>query len=347
MPLPLGEADARSAVGEGHKFMHILRPSPSLEASPYRACASRPLPEGEGDAKKKLIVTADDLGLTRRINEAIEKAHTEGIVTTASLMVNGGAFESAADMLKSNPDLDAGIHLNLTEGRPVSPCEKIPSLADIRGFLYHHPLELMSALARRHVQPSDLKTETRAQMEKALVAGIRISHIDGHKHVHVLPGVFRTVCEIAPDYGIKAVRSTIEKMSKLCSLVRRNTGSSHQILKQYVFGKALSVGFSLASSLNGRTALNTPRRFYGITQTGFLDIHAFADIVNGLEDGVSEMMCHPGYVDADLQRTPTRLHFQRERELELLTGREVRDVLKENGVALISYRHLEDCGNGN
>jgi predicted glycoside hydrolase/deacetylase ChbG (UPF0249 family) len=281
------------------------------------------------------------------VNEAIEKAHREGIVTTASLMVNGGAFESAAGVLKENSELDAGLHLNLTEGRPISPCEKIPSLADAHGFLYHHPFELMSALARRHVHPSDLETETRAQIEKALAAGIRISHIDGHKHVHVLPKVFQLVCRIAPDYGIRAVRSTIEKMPKLCALVTRNAGSSRQIVKQYAFGKALSAGFSLMISFNGRSVLNIPRRFYGITQTGFLDVRAFVDIVNGLEDGVSEMMCHPGYLDDDLRRTPTRLLFQRERELEMLTGREVRDVLKQNNVALTSYRHLGDCGNYN
>jgi predicted glycoside hydrolase/deacetylase ChbG (UPF0249 family) len=155
------------------------------------------------------------------------------------------------------------------------------------------------------------------------------------------------MCKIAPEYGIRSVRSMFEKTPGLCSLFTRNLRSSGQIVKQYVFGKALSAGFSLAISVNGRRVLNTPRRLYGITQTGFLDIRAFADIVKGLENGVSEMMCHPGYVDDDLKRTPTRLHFQRERELELLTGREVRDVLKQNGVALISFRHLGDCGNGN
>ena len=310
-----------------------------------RRCTDNGLAGGP-DAKKKLIVTADDLGLTRKVNEAIEKAHREGIVTTASLMVNGGAFESAAGILNDNPELDAGLHLNLTEGKPAMAYEEISSLADARGFLYHHPFELMSALIRRRLRVSDLEKEIRAQIEKALAAGVRISHIDGHKHVHVLPQVFQLVCKIAPAYGIRAVRSTVERMPKLCSLVRRNAGSSRQIVKQYVFGKALSVGFALASSMNGRKVLSTPCRFYGITQTGFLDIRAFADIVDGLEDGVSEVMCHPGYVDEDLRRTPTRLHFQRERELELLTGPEIRDLLKHGGVALISYRDLGDCGNG-
>ncbi|HYR41986.1 MAG TPA: ChbG/HpnK family deacetylase [Terriglobia bacterium] len=295
--------------------------------------------------KRQLIVTADDLGLTERVNEAIGKAHREGIVTAASLMVNGGAFESAIDILNDNPRLDAGLHLNLTEGRSVSTHEEIPSLANSSGFLYHHPFELIAAIVRRKVRLADLEEEIRAQLEKALTGGTRITHVDGHKHVHVVPQVFDLISRIAPDYGIRAVRSTIERTPRLYSLLARNFGSSPQILKQYFFGKALSGAFVFARSADGRRALYAPRRFYGITQTGFLDTRTFADIVARLPNGVSEVMCHPGYVDEYLKRTPTRLHFQRERELEFLTGRGVRDLLEHAGIALASYRDLGVCGN--
>jgi len=296
--------------------------------------------------RKLLIVTADDFGLTRRVNDAIEKAHREGIVTTASLMVTGGAFESAAGILRQNSSLDAGLHLNLTEGKPAAPPAQISSLADSAGFLYRHPFELMSGLMRRHVTIADLETEIRAQIERALSANIAFSHIDGHKHVHVLPQVFRLLCAIAPEYGVHAVRSTVEKTPRLCSLLRRNA-SSTKIVKQFIFAKALTAGFRLSTSGNGGLRLRMPDRFYGITQTGFLDIRAFADIVDSLKSGVNEVMCHPGFVDDDLRKTPTRLLDQRERELELLTGPEVRDVLQRAGVALISYRDLRDRGNHN
>src|SRR5581483_8533181 len=107
-------------------------------------------------------------GLTRRVNEAIEKAHREGIVTAASLMVNGGAFESAADILKRNPQLDAGLHLNLTEGKPVSRHDQISSLAFSGGFVYRHPNQLMTALLRRRVSIPEVEREIRAQIERAL-----------------------------------------------------------------------------------------------------------------------------------------------------------------------------------
>jgi hopanoid biosynthesis associated protein HpnK len=295
--------------------------------------------------RKLLIVTADDMGLTLRVNEAIEKAHREGIVTTASLMVNSAAFEPAADILHRNPGLDVGLHLNLTEGRPASVYGEIPSIADAQGFLYRHPFELLSALVRRRVGIVDLEKEIRAQIEKALSVSIHVTHIDGHKHVHVLPQVFHLICKVAPQYGINAVRSISEKTPGLFALIWRN--GSRQIMKQYLFGKALSAGFALASSTNNGSALTTPARFYGITQTGFLDIRSFAAIVEGLGYGVNEVMCHPGYVDDDLRRTPTRLHAQRERELELLTGREVHEVLQRAGVTLVSYRDLRDSGNYN
>ena len=98
----------------------------------------------------------------------------------------------------------------------------------------------------------------------------------------------------------------------------------------------------MAAAGKRRQSLARPGRFFGITQTGFLDRAAFADIVRSLQYGVNEMMCHPGYADDDLRRTSTRLHVQREAELELLTGREVRDLLDRAGVALVSFRNLVD-----
>ena len=301
------------------------------------------LQTGNSARRKKLIIAADDFGLARGINEAVEKAHRDGVVTATSLIVNGRAFESAIEVLKRNPQLDAGLHLNLTEGCPVTPLDGIPSLANSSGFLYHHPFELLKALIRRRVRLIDLETEIGGQLRKVSASGVRVTHLDGHKHVHVVPQVFDVVCRMAPVYGIHAVRSTLERAPKLYSLIVRNAGAAGQVgqvLKQYVFGKTLSATFVMARSRNGHRTLSTPDRLYGITQTGFLDMPTFADMIKSLPNGVSELMCHPGYVDGELMRAPTRLHFQRERDLELLTRGETRDLLKQAGVELISYREL-------
>jgi hopanoid biosynthesis associated protein HpnK len=293
---------------------------------------------------KQLIVTADDFGLTHRVNEAIGKAHRQGIVTSASLMANGVAFESAVDILKCNPGLDVGLHLNLTEGRPITPASQIPSLANSTGFLYDHPFKLAAAMLRGKVRAADLEKEVRAQIERCVSAGARITHVDGHKHVHVLPPVLKVVCRVAPQYGIKAVRATVERTPRLLSFVFRNSSSWPQILKQYVFGKVVSGNWWLAGPGEEGRTMNAPRRLYGITQTGFLDAATFAEIVKGLETGINELMCHPGYVDDDLTRMPTRLREQRERELELLTRPEVRELLRQTDVSLISYRDLVNGG---
>src|SRR5262249_47405685 len=134
--------------------------------------------------RKQLIVTADDFGLTQRVNEAIIHAHRNGIVTSASLMVNGGAFESAVEMARANPRLDIGLHLNLA----------------------HKPGKFAVAVALGKVSTGDIEREIRSQIEKALQTHLPISHIDGHKHIHAIPKVAETLRSIAPAYGIRAIR---------------------------------------------------------------------------------------------------------------------------------------------
>jgi hopanoid biosynthesis associated protein HpnK len=288
------------------------------------------------ESSKRLIVTADDFGLTVRVNEAIATAHREGIVTTASLMVNAPAFEPAVEIARNNPNLDIGLHLNLTEGRPVSDPATIPSIADASGgFLYRHPLRLARALATGKVRRFDLEREIRAQIEKAVASELWITHIDGHKHVHVMPAVLGIISKVAPEYGIHGIRLTRERVPRLGALLARHKPSRSHILKQYFFGKALSL-----LSRGSKQDMVAPKRFYGITQTGFLDLATITDVVHDVDDGIHELMCHPGYVDDDLKRTPTRLHAERERELQLLTGAEVRSLIRQAEIGLVSYRDL-------
>src|SRR5579883_696956 len=140
---------------------------------------------------KRLIVTADDFGLTEGVNRAIIHAHREGLVTSASLMIHGAAFESAVALARENPKLDIGLHLNLTN-KPF-------------------------ALARNPHQ-IDLESNIRGQIEAALATGLRISHIDGHKHVHIIPAVLRILREVAPKYGIRGLRKMNARTPQLFSL---------------------------------------------------------------------------------------------------------------------------------
>ncbi|HEY2380545.1 MAG TPA: ChbG/HpnK family deacetylase [Terriglobia bacterium] len=264
---------------------------------------------------KQLIVTADDFGLTEGVNQAIVRAHREGIVTSASLMINGGAAESAVELARQNPTLDIGLHLNLTND-PFS-------------------------LAANH-RGRDLEREIRSQIEAALGTGLNISHLDGHKHVHIIPAVLKLVVRLTGKYGIRALRTMNARTPRLTSLLRRNPASRKAILKQYAFAQGARFLWRLSSP----KPIVGPDHFYGITETGFLDRAVFETIIQDLSSGVHEVMAHPGYMDAGLRKLPTRLLEQRQREFELLTSPGIRRLIQEAGVQLISYRDLvETYGN--
>ncbi len=282
---------------------------------------------------RRLIVTADDFGLTPGVNAAVAHAYRLGIVTAASLMVNGRAFESAVALAKANPGLDVGLHLNLTEGRPMSDRAEVPSLSTSRGFRYKHPLSLAFAIAQRKIQREDLEREIRAQCERMLHSGLRISHVDGHKHVHAIPTVLHLLGAILPDYGVKTIRRVRERMPGLRKLVFKNYRTAGQVVEQYLLGR-------MVTAIWRTPRFVSPDFFYGFTQTGFLDFDALTSIVQDMKPGVSELMCHPGYVDAELDQVPTRLRSQRERELELLTSDAVRDLITRKGIELTNYSEL-------
>jgi predicted glycoside hydrolase/deacetylase ChbG (UPF0249 family) len=264
---------------------------------------------------RRLIVTADDFGLTEGVNLAIIRAHREGVVTSASLMVNGGAVASAVALAQGHPTLDIGLHLNLT----------------------NKPFALALRPGAR-----DIEQEIRSQIETVLKTGLNISHVDGHKHVHVIPAVLRILYRLTQEYGIPALRTMKARTPKLTSLLRRHPESRSVLLKQFMFAQ----GARLTWRLSAQKAISGPDNFYGITETGFLDLPSFANIIQDLAPGTHEVMCHPGYVDAELRKTPTRLLQQRERELDMLTSHDLRRLIQDAAVQLVSYRNLvETYGN--
>lgn len=296
-----------------------------------------------GSAKKRLIVNADDFGLTEKVNQAIVEGHQRGIITSTSLLANGAAFESAVALARLAPGLGVGVHLNLTEGRPISDPASIPSLVNEHGHFSSGPVALSARIMVGRVRLEEVEKELRAQIEKVLAAGIAPTHLDGHKHFHVLPPVFRIIMQLASDYGIRGVRCAAEPSARLGPLLRRNRASSAEILKQYLAGRALRfVSSGLKEELE-RAELSCPEYFYGVTQTGFLDAQSLEEILHSLPWGTSELMCHPGYVDTDLMRTPTRLLAQREVELHALTQPAIKELIVRLGIELITYRNLAEA----
>lgn len=297
-----------------------------------------------GKLGKRLIVNADDFGLTEKVNDAIIEGHRSGIITSASLLANGAAFDSAANFARHWGTLSVGIHLNLTQGKPVSDPALVPNLVSRHGRFAFTPLGLAGALATRRVPPAEMECELRAQVEKVEAAGVHATHLDGHKHIQALPAVRHIVFELAREYGIRAVRCPVEDSVRLQSLLWRNLWRSSTILRQYLGARAVGMLASSARREAEEVGLHCPTYFYGLTQTGFLDRRTLEEILLALEAGVSELMCHPGYVDRELEASGTRLLTERERELEVLTAPETRTLIGELEIELINFQELAEAG---
>jgi len=289
---------------------------------------------------KRLIVNADDFGLSAGVNRAILEAHIDGILTSATLLANGAAFEEAVQLARETPQLGVGIHLNLTEGPPICDPARIPRLVRGDGKFAASPARLAVRLLSGKASLAEVESEWRAQIEKVLAAGLQPMHLDGHKHIHMLPMLFALAARLAREHGISGVRCAAESAGSLGEIFRRGGADSITMLKQFFKGRALAAVSTGSRERLRRMGLRSPDYFFGITQTGLLDTASLERLLEALPEGTSELMCHPGYADAALRATPTRLVEQRERELTALISAEARRRVAESGIQLIHYGGL-------
>ena len=286
---------------------------------------------------KNLIVNADDLGWTEGVNRGIAEAHQRGIVTSASLLANGRAFESAVKLALTTPALGVGVHLNLSDGAPVADPEIITSVLNNRGELEGSPESLLLRLARRSVLLEDVEREWDAQVQKVEDRGIRPTHLDGHKHVHMLPGLFELALRLAKRHGIDAIRISHEESTLRAALAVGLKQRGRVVMKQGVQARGLKFLARDAREQAERAGVTTADYFCGIAQTGELTRDGVLRLLEILPDGTTELMCHPGYVDEDLEKSATRLKASRETELQILTDTDVRKIVASQGIRLIDY----------
>jgi chitin disaccharide deacetylase len=286
---------------------------------------------------KNLIVNADDLGWTEGVNRGIAEAHRNGIVTSASLLANGVAFDSGVALARSTPGLGVGVHLNLTDGAPVAPRELVASLLNDAGQFEGGPEALLLRIAKRGLEQPEIEQEWDAQIEKAREAGIQPTHLDGHKHVHMLPGLFEIALRLAKRHNIGAVRVAHEASSLRAALSAGDELHATVVLRQGVQARGLKLLARDAREQAERAGISTPDYFCGIAQTGEMTKEGVARLLRSLPDGTTELMCHPGYADEELQNTATRLQESRQTELEILTNLEIRNLVASQGIRLIDY----------
>ncbi|MFL6451577.1 MAG: carbohydrate deacetylase [Bryobacteraceae bacterium] len=257
---------------------------------------------------RQLVINADDFGFTRDVNAGIVHAHREGVLTSTTLMANGDAFEDAVRLARETPTLDVGCHLVLVQGRSLITGRAFPET----------PREVVAALVRRHL---DVYAELRAQIEKILAAGITPSHLDSHKHTHIVPSVFKVVIRLAQEFRIPFVRLPLDRTAPYAKF-------------------PCAVADPLYRRTGQRVDVRMTDHFIGFRLTGTLNEQSFASALGTLEQGSTEFMCHPGYLGSELRNAPTRLKEARVRELEALTSFRIREVLNETGIRLATFRTL-------
>ena len=285
------------------------------------------IPEAE---LKRLIVNADDFGYTRGVNRAIVEACRNGVVTSTSLVANGSAFEDAVETARAEARLDIGCHLNFVEGEPVSPPERIPHLMGSDGrFL--KAWQLAARLLRRGIPKGEIEIEAGAQIEKLLQAGLQVSHVDTHKHTHVHPAVARAVAGAARRLGIRWMRRPFENFLP---------GRARRLSAKRLMTATLNVLVPSFERRMGAMGMAMPDFFTGVVLTGRLTREAFAETLAALPPGVTEVMCHPGYCDAELDGASTRLREERELERETVSDGTWLGQAREQGIVLTSFGEL-------
>lgn len=293
---------------------------------------------------RRLIVNADDFGITPGVNRAIIEAHERGIVTSATLMANSIAFDSAVHsaqaLAQRNPQWSVGCHVVLVDGEPLSPPERIPSLLGPQDGAARFRNQMgsfaLAALAGR-IAEAEIEAEASAQIGRLQNAGITVSHIDTHKHAHMFPSVLRPLLRAAREHGVTAVRNPFEAPLPLpVSRIVRDLGLCKRFAQMSTL-RTFAPGFRREVAARG---LRTTDGCLGVLVTGVLDFDLFLQIASAIPEGTWEFVCHPGYNDADLTNVRTRLRASREQELQVLTSSEAREALKRRGVELISYHEL-------
>jgi len=287
---------------------------------------------------RRLIVNADDFGLTQGVNRAIVEAHSQGIVTSSTLMANGRAFDDAVRRAASATGLSVGCHVVLVDGSPVFKKNRTATTLLNEKFddgrFYDSLNGFALRLLRGRINLDDIESEAAAQIRKLQAAGIVVSHLDTHKHTHILPRVLRPLLRAASACGVRAMRNPFGPVH--VSVVASRPRLWKRFSQVTVLNR-LDKSFRKAVAAAG---MRTPDGTVGIVATGAMDIPLFKSIVNSLPEGTWELVCHPGYNDAELAGIRTRLRDSRVQELQLLTSPEAREVLAQSGVQLTSYHEL-------
>lgn len=277
---------------------------------------------------KKLLVNADDFGLSPAINAGILDSHLNGIVRSTSIVASGEAFEEAVSQAHTHVSLGVGVHLTLVEEAAVSTPSAIPTLAP-KGKLPEAYGPLIKGVATGRIKLRDIEHEFRAQIEKCLAAGLKLTHLDTHQHTHALPQIFALVVRLANHFSIPGIR------------IPRGIPSLKDSSADRFLPKCILCLLAHAdAAFIPRHNCITTQRFAGLFESGNLTEEAALRIISNLKGGATELVCHPGRPDNVAKYASW--NQRRQTELATLTSPRVREAVTRLGIELIDYRQLCD-----
>ena len=282
---------------------------------------------------RRLIINADDFGLTHGVNRAIAEAHSHGSLTSATLMAAAAATSPAIEQALRTPTLGVGCHVVLVDGAPMLPARKIPGLAPPSAGTFHPTLgKFLAQLLTSRIPADQIEAEAAAQIASLQDRGLRLTHIDTHKHTHIFPAVLRPVLRAARAAGIHAIRNPFEpawagRATPRAPLTRRLQVSLLRRLEPAFRRIVAEEGF------------HTTDGAIGVLATGTLDSQTLTSLLDRMPDGAWELVTHPGYNDPDLARAGTRLTSARQIELEALMN-----LAASNEIELTSFAAVAASG---
>lgn len=238
---------------------------------------------------KQLVVTADDFGADVAVNEAVEEAHRSGVLSAASLMVGAPAAEDAVARARRLPKLGVGLHLVLVEGRPVLRPADIPDLVGEEGSFRTDMAALGAEIFFRPSVRRQLEAEILAQFEAFAATGLRLDHVNTHKHYHLHPTILAAILRIGPRFGMQALRAPIEPQAVLAKVEPQAKPPPAWITAPWA---------ALGRARARRSGLAAPDQVFGLQWSGAMTADRLAGVVRHLPEGLSEIYLHPATVDA-------------------------------------------------
>jgi hopanoid biosynthesis associated protein HpnK len=233
---------------------------------------------------RQLIVTADDFGAALEVNEAIARAHTDGVLTAASLMVSGPAALDAVRRAHEMRSLRVGLHLVLVDGKPVLPAAAVPDLVDTHGNFRNDMARAGAAMFFRAAVRRQLALEIEAQFAAFAATGLTLDHVNAHKHFHLHPTIASLLVEIGKAHGLKGARVPLEPQSVLGQIEKRR--ASGTVALTTPFARALRRRFR-------RAGIAAPDQVFGLAWSGAMTTARLKGLIEHLPDGLSEIYLHP------------------------------------------------------